>query len=133
MQRKTVRKELRTVDGETHNTCKDACNALGILDDDEEWDRCLSEIEDGVGPKRFRNIFAIIVIENSPNNISGLFEIYHLKLIEDYIFPFQNQMYERLTGDECFALSLYTMHQLINDMANCDDPVEQYMIPNISE
>ena len=25
------------------------------------------------------------------------------------------------------------MHQLIKDLANCDDPVEQYMIPSISE
>ena len=50
---KQSEEELRTVDGETYNTCKDVCNALGILDDDEEWDRCLSEMEETVGPRQF--------------------------------------------------------------------------------
>ena len=130
---KRSEEELRIVHRDIYNTCKDACNMLGILDDDKEWDRCLLEIEDGVGPKQCQNIFVIIVIGNSPNNITGLFETYHLKLIEDNILSFQNQMHERLTGDECFALSLFTIHQLIKDLANCDDPVEQYMIPSISE
>ena len=25
------------------------------------------------------------------------------------------------------------MHQLIKEMSNCDDPVHQYMLPNISD
>ena len=54
--------ELRTVHGIAHNTCKDACIALGILEDEQEWDECLNEIEDSVTPKRFRNIFATLVI-----------------------------------------------------------------------
>ena len=45
--------ELRTVHGVVHSTCKDACKALGILEDDSEWDNCLSEIEIEVSPRRF--------------------------------------------------------------------------------
>ena len=38
-----------------------------------------------------------------------------------------------LTGDQCFALSLFVMYQLIKDMAQCDDPDERYMFPRLSE
>ena len=125
--------ELRTVHGVVHSTCKDACKALGILEDDSEWDNCLSEIEIEVSPRRFRNIFAIIIIENSPSNVQQLFENYHERLIEDYVYSYQNQMNEILTGDQCFALSLFVMYQLIKDMGQCDDPDERYMFPRLSE
>ena len=130
---KQSEEELRTIDGEIYNTCKYAYNVLGILDDDEEWDRCLSEIEETVGPRQFQNIFAIVVIRNSPNNISGFFETYYFKLIEDYSIYFHNQIHERRTEEQCFTLSLFTMHQLIKEISYFDDPVDQYMLPSISE
>ena len=34
-------KDLRTIDGQVHPTFKAACVALGLLQDDEEWDNCL--------------------------------------------------------------------------------------------
>ena len=125
--------ELRTVHGVVHSTCKDACKALGILEDDSEWDNCLSEIEIEVSPRRFRNIFAIIIIENSPSNVQQLFKNYHERLIEDYAYSYRNQMNKILTGDQCFALSLFVMYQLIKDMGQCDDPDERYMFPRLSE
>jgi hypothetical protein len=36
-------KHLRTVDGRMHNTFKDACIAMGLLADDNEWDQALEE------------------------------------------------------------------------------------------
>ena len=106
---------------------------LGNFDDNEEWDRCLSEIEETVGPRQFQNIFAIIVVKTSPRNISGLFEMYHLKLINDYCISFHNQIHERRTEEQCFTLSLFTMHQLIKEISYFDAPVDQYMLPSISE
>ena len=76
--------ELRTIQGTPHNMCKDACIAIGILDDDKEWDDCMQEIENSVPAKRFWNIFATLVIENSPRNVEDLFERYHVKFVEDY-------------------------------------------------
>ena len=57
--------ELRTVQDTIHKTCKDACIALEILQNEKEWDDCLREIEESVTPCCFRNLFSILVIENS--------------------------------------------------------------------
>jgi hypothetical protein len=39
----TSYKHLRTVDGREHDTFKDACIAMGLLADDNEWDQALEE------------------------------------------------------------------------------------------
>jgi hypothetical protein len=36
-------KHLRTVDGKEHDTFKDACIAMGLLVDDNEWYQALEE------------------------------------------------------------------------------------------
>ena len=77
---------LRTVQGTIHKSCKDACIALGILQNEQEWDNCLQEIEESVTSSRFRNLFATLVIENSPSNVEELFEKYHVKFVEDYTY-----------------------------------------------
>jgi hypothetical protein len=39
----TSYEHLRTVDGREHDTFKDACIAMGLLVDDNEWDQALEE------------------------------------------------------------------------------------------
>jgi len=39
----TSYEHLRTVDGTKHDTFKDACIAMGLLDDDNEWHQALEE------------------------------------------------------------------------------------------
>jgi hypothetical protein len=39
----TSYKHLRRVDGRVHNTFKDACIAMGLFTDDNEWDQALEE------------------------------------------------------------------------------------------
>ena len=34
---------LRTFEGHIHDTFKEACHARGLLEDDEEWLRCLQD------------------------------------------------------------------------------------------
>jgi len=40
----TSYEHLRTVDGIEHNTFKDACIAMGLLIDDNEWHQTLEEV-----------------------------------------------------------------------------------------
>jgi hypothetical protein len=39
----TSYKHLQTVDDKKHDTFKDACIAMGLLADDNEWDQALEE------------------------------------------------------------------------------------------
>ena len=61
--------ELRKVAGCVYPSYLETCNALGILDNDEEWDSCLEEAEFECGPARFRMIFATIICFNSPSTV----------------------------------------------------------------
>ena len=57
---------LQTVDGVVHATFKEACNALGLLENDGEWNECLREaslIKTGV---QLRRLFAMILKECCP-------------------------------------------------------------------
>jgi hypothetical protein len=40
----TSYEHLRTVDGRKHDTFKDACIAMGLLTDDNEWDQAFEEV-----------------------------------------------------------------------------------------
>jgi hypothetical protein len=40
----TSYEHLRTVDGIKHNTFKDACIAMGLFADDNEWHQALEEV-----------------------------------------------------------------------------------------
>jgi hypothetical protein len=40
----TSYEHLRTVDGTTHDTFKDACIVMGLLADDNEWHQALEEV-----------------------------------------------------------------------------------------
>ena len=60
-----------------------ACNALGILYNDEEWDSCLEEDKLECGPVRFRIIFATIICFNYPSTVPELLMKYADRLGED--------------------------------------------------
>ena len=45
--------DLRTVDGTTHNICKETYIALGLLGDYSEWNKYLDEVEVASTPTSF--------------------------------------------------------------------------------
>jgi len=51
-----------------HPTFKAACLARGLLQDDAEWDQCLSEIVGVQLPRSLRQLFASLLIYNNVTN-----------------------------------------------------------------
>ena len=91
--------ELRTVQGRVHGTCLNACNALGLLEDDGEWEKCLEEVEVESTPARLRRIFATIICFNQPSDVPKLLINFTDKLSEDIVdelryfdINFENEM-----------------------------------------
>lgn len=74
---------LRPVRGQVHPTFKSACNALGLLQDDNEWYACLEEAAVSHMPSQLRSLFAIILIFCAPVNPELLWETYRDALSED--------------------------------------------------
>jgi hypothetical protein len=67
---------LRTVGGETHFSYVDACRARGLIADDDEWRRCLSEAAVYMMPSQMRSLFVAMlthcaITNATPFNIVG--------------------------------------------------------------
>ena len=77
--------DLRTVDGQLHETFKDAARAMGLLEDDSEHRRCLQEAAVMNMPSQMRQLFATLMVFQTPSDIRALFEEFKDAMCEDYI------------------------------------------------
>lgn len=80
----TSYENIRTVDGILYDTFHQACLALGLIEDDTEWERALTEGEIWMMPRQLRNLFTRILIHCQPNNPSELWEKFKDSMFEDF-------------------------------------------------
>ena len=78
-------KDLRTVNSIEYPTFKQAAAALHLLQNDDEWDRCLSEAASYQMPSALRNLFAIILMHCNPTDPFELWNNHKDALVEDYL------------------------------------------------
>jgi hypothetical protein len=67
---------LRTVDDTEHPTFQATCKALGLLQDEAEWDTCMREACIDQDAKRLRNLFVTLLLFCSRFNLEVLWERY---------------------------------------------------------
>jgi hypothetical protein len=72
----TFFEHFRIVDDIEHSTFQAACGALGLLQDDAEWDTCMREACIDQDAKRLRNLFGTLLLFCSPLNPEVLWERY---------------------------------------------------------
>ena len=58
--------DLRTVNNVQYNTFVETCLALGLIADDEEWKRAMSEAAFWMMPRQLRRLFVRILIYCNP-------------------------------------------------------------------
>ena len=110
--------ELRTVDGETCGTYREACQKLGLLEHDAHWEATLADRADTARPRQIRSLFAIVLCACSPSDPINLWEKFKDFMSEDLLhrrrlaaddltLPFSSDIYnEALIAieDECLAI-----------------------------
>jgi len=74
---------LRTVDDIEHPMFKVVCKALGLLQDDAEWDTCMREVCIDQDAKRLKNLFVTLLLLCSPLNSEVLWERYRDDMSHD--------------------------------------------------
>jgi hypothetical protein len=62
-------RDIRTVDGHVHDTYQDACDALGLLDDDKEFIGAIKEVAELASGKLLRRMFAMLLFMNTMSNL----------------------------------------------------------------
>ena len=75
--------ELRTVNGQVYSTFKEACIAKGLLDDDDEWDKCLEEAATMHTGSQLRHLFVMLLLFCHPSNPGALWIKYAAQLSDD--------------------------------------------------
>ncbi|GBM62165.1 hypothetical protein AVEN_199323-1 [Araneus ventricosus] len=76
---------LKTVDGRVCNTFREACQKLGLLEDDEHWTKTMSEAMLTSSPDQIRNLFAIILTTCNPSNPRFLWDKFRESMSEDFL------------------------------------------------
>lgn len=91
---------LRKVNEVQYDTFKEAALALGLLEDDDEWDQCLNESSLFAMPAALRHLYATILIFCNPANPLTLFESHRESMMEDYS-NIQNQQQSDANYHQC--------------------------------
>ncbi|XP_054706695.1 uncharacterized protein LOC129216505 [Uloborus diversus] len=76
--------ELRTFDGVTMESFKEACRARNLLEDDGEWRNCLLEACQFQMPAKLRQLFSFICFFCNPASPLELWEEFKTSLYEDF-------------------------------------------------
>lgn len=82
----TSYKDLRMVNGTVYNTFKEACDALGLLKDDKQWDVAMSENAVFAMPRQLRELFVHILSNNQVADPMKLWEKHWQSMSEDILY-----------------------------------------------
>lgn len=74
---------LRLINGVQYTTFQEACRALGILDDDREWQMCLEDAAHFQTGYQLRRLFVTILYHCTPSEPHLLWDQYREKICDD--------------------------------------------------
>lgn len=102
--------DLRTVNGEVHETFKDACVAKGMLEDDEEWVTCLEEASIMNTGYQLRRLFSIILTQCYPLRPHNLWTKFATHICDDLGHTITNLFH--ITNPTEYEIQDYGLHIL---------------------
>ncbi len=89
-----------------HPTFKAACLARGLLQDDDEWDQCLSEAAGVQLPRSLRQLFVSLLIFNNVTNPGWLWDRHKGALTEDFLHQARQVSGQKASTKEVYIASL---------------------------
>ncbi|XP_061385228.1 uncharacterized protein LOC133320601 [Danaus plexippus] len=92
------------VDGQELQTFRQACEKLGLLEDDNHWDATMEEAVLCRSPSQIRELFAILICTCGLSNPLQLWDKYKSALSEDILQRFERM--DQVNNDLCFNEAL---------------------------
>ena len=96
---------MRTVNGTIHDTYRSACQALNLLENDQQWDYCINDACETSTRSQIHALFGIILTTSSPSAPTELWEKYKSKMAEDIL---QRKRLETSVMTFDFTSEIYT-------------------------
>ncbi|XP_074357752.1 uncharacterized protein LOC141697344 [Apium graveolens] len=112
-------KELRTIDGTTYDIFKEACGALGLLNNDNKWHDALEENAFSAMPTQIRAMFVNILENCSVSDPLALWEKHWPALSEDVLYirrKISDNIHLTLSEYEIQNYALAEIEKLLNDV-----------------
>jgi PIF1-like helicase len=119
--------ELKTVDEVIHGSFQAACIARGLLESDDEFDKCLQEVGGMQMGWQFRHLFAIILLECGPANPLLLWEKHAFKLSDDCEWRLRHQLNIQAPTDE--QISSLALHELNEILLRSGKSLQDFGLP----
>ena len=108
--------DLRTVNGVVYGTFKDTCNALGLLQDDEEWIQCLKEASIMCTGASLRNFFVFILSECNPSHPKLLWQRFCPHLCDDLRLRLcQHYGFSEPIGEEVYDFGHFLIDEILRE------------------
>jgi hypothetical protein len=108
--------DLRTVDGLTFKTFKQACYARGLLQDDSEWAACLADASHMQTGYQLRRLFVSMLLFCSVSDPAGLWQKFKASLCDDIGWRLRMSMQiHEPTNAQIEDYGLYLIHKLLYD------------------
>jgi len=89
-----------------HPTFKAACLARGLLQNDAEWDQCLSEAANVQLPRSLQQLFTSLLIYNNVTNLGRLWDRHKGALMEDFLHQTRQVSGQNASTKELYIASL---------------------------
>ncbi|XP_022032442.1 uncharacterized protein LOC110933532 [Helianthus annuus] len=80
--------DMKTVNGHVHDTFRDACFALGLLDDDKEYIEAIKEANETTTASYVRNLFGMILLSNTMSRPEIVWESMWKYMTDDFIYRY---------------------------------------------
>ncbi|XP_074351717.1 uncharacterized protein LOC141690860 [Apium graveolens] len=114
----TSYQDLKSVNGFVHTLFQEACDALGHLKDDRQWDVAISENAVHAMPRQLRQLFVHILSDNQVADPLKLWEKHWESMSEDILLTRKwitnnNELHLNLSDIQNFALA--EIEKLFND------------------
>ena len=105
--------DLRTFNGIEHPTYKAACLAHGLLEDDNEWNQCLTEAGEIQTGRQLHRLFATLLLFCLPTDPAELWNTHCDTLCDDVRMLLQAQNYEDPSQKDIYDYGLFLLQKIL--------------------
>ena len=102
--------DLRTVNGQVCETYEHAAVLRHLVQNDDEWLRCLEEAAIHFFPNQLRQLFASILVEINPPNCLQLWMNFRDQISEDFL---NDQRIGNMSPERAYNLSLIVIEHIL--------------------
>jgi hypothetical protein len=109
--------EIRTISGHEYPTFRAACEALGLLGDDQEWSNALKDAAQWALPSQLRQLFVTMLLFCEVTNPTRLFSEHESYMSEDisYRMPRNTSQASSSTNPYVRSVLLIELDKLLRD------------------